>query len=257
MFSERLSIRVSHFLMPKDGAAAEECEDAVGLNVGGGRFAVADGATEAFDAGRWARALAEGWAGGAPRSAAEFRAWVAGEGERLHEAWAGRELPWYAEEKARGGSFAAFVGLSIEAEGGALRWRAIALGDACLVRRRDGVIRAAMPLGRAEDFNSCPALVPSRAAALDAALAQAVTAEGAAEAGDTFLLLSDAAAAWFLKLSEGRSPAVGEFDSRLAASDNEALAALFRRERAAGRIKDDDVAVVRVAIQEVDGSAPH
>jgi hypothetical protein len=252
MSPEGPPIRASHFIMPKEGASLDECEDATGLNVEGGRFALADGATEAFDAGSWARALAEGWvgAGGAPLTVEEFKAWVAGEGRRLQESWSGRELPWYAEEKARGGSFAAFVGLSFEGERGGLRWRAIALGDACVVQRCGGAVRAAMPLSRAEEFHSSPALVPSHGAALEAALAHAVTAEGTAEAGDTFLLLSDAAAAWFFKLSGERAPVLEEFDSRLAASDNEALAGLFRRERGAGRIKDDDVAVVRVAVGE-------
>jgi len=240
--------------MPKEGAGAEECEDAVGVNVEALRFALADGATEAFDAGSWARALAEGWvrAEAAPLAVEEFRRWVASEGGRLRESWAGRELPWYAEEKARAGSFAAFVGVGFEEEGRGLRWRAVALGDACLVQLRGGAMLAAMPLSRAEEFNSSPALVPSHEAALGGALAHAVTAGGAAAAGDTFLLLSDAAAAWFFKLFEGRAPLLEEFDSWLAASENEALAGLFRREREAGRIKDDDVAVVRVKIEEVD-----
>ncbi|MDQ3805786.1 MAG: hypothetical protein M3416_18395 [Acidobacteriota bacterium] len=247
----KLQIRASHFVMPKEGAGLDECEDAVGLDVEGGRFAVADGATEAFDAGSWARALAEGWVGmeAAPLTVEEFKAWVAEEGKRLQESWSGRRLPWYAEEKARAGSFAAFVGLSFEGAGSGLRWRAIALGDACVVQRRGGAVRAAMPLSRAGEFNSCPALVPSHGAALEAALAHAVTAGGGAAAGDTFLLLSDAAAAWFFKLFEERAPLLEEFDSWLAASDNGALAGLFRRERDAGRIKDDDVAVVRVAVE--------
>jgi hypothetical protein len=237
--------------MPKEGASLEECEDAVGVNVEALRFAVADGATEAFDAGSWARALAESWAGAeaAPLTLEEFRPWVAAQGMRLQGSWEGRVLPWYAEEKARAGSFAAFVGLVFEAGGkGLLRWRAVALGDACLVQRRGGRIRAAMPLGRPGDFNSSPPLVPSREGALDAAMSHAVAADGAAEEGDTFFLLSDAAAAWFLQLSEDRSPLLAELDSRLAATDDASLAELFRGERRAGRIKDDDVAVVRIAV---------
>lgn len=229
----------------------EECEDAVGVNVEALRFAVADGATEAFDAGSWARALAGAWAGAgeAPLTLDEFRPWVAAQGELLRRGWEGRALPWYAAEKARAGSFAAFVGVGFEAGArGGLRWRAVALGDACLVQRRGALVRASMPLGRPEDFNSSPPLVPSHAGLLDAAMAHAVAAEGAAEEGDTFLLLSDAAAAWFLQLSAGRSALPAELDSLLAASNSEALAELFRRERRAGRIKDDDVAVVRVAV---------
>jgi hypothetical protein len=246
-----IEFHVRHFLMSKEGAPAEECEDAVGVNLGAGRFALADGATEAFDAGSWARALASGWVGRetAALSVEELGAWAAEEGRRLQEAWVGRELPWYAEEKARAGSFAAFVGLAFEECEGAVRWRMVALGDACLVRRRGGAVVGSWPLSDPAEFNAAPALVPSREAALGVALERAVTAEGAAEAGDLFLLLSDAAAAWLLKLSAARDPLLEEFDSFLAASENEALAALFRAERAAGRIKDDDVAVVRVAIE--------
>jgi hypothetical protein len=237
--------------MPKEGAGSEECEDAIGVNVEALRFAVADGATEAFDAGSWARALAESWAGAgaAPLTPAEFRPWVEAQGARLRETWGGRALPWYAEEKARAGSFAAFVGIAFEAgAGGVLRWRAVALGDACLVQRRGGRILAAMPLDRPGDFNSSPPLVPSRPAALDAAMSHAVAAGGAAEEGDAFFLLSDAVAAWFLQLCEDRAPLLAELDARLAASDDAALAELFRAERRAGRIKDDDVAIVRIVV---------
>ena len=240
---------MSQFLLPKEGAGLEECEDAVGVNVRASRFALADGATEAFDAGSWARALAEGWAGGetGALTAEEFGRWAAQVGGRWHEGWEGRELPWYAEEKARAGSFAAFVGVEFEEADGALRWRAVALGDSCLVQRRGPRVLVAMPLGDPSEFGACPVLVPSRASALDAALARMSVAEGEAATGDVFLLLSDAAAAWFLKLSAGRDPAAEEFDSLLAASENGALAALLRRERAAGRLKDDDVAAVRIA----------
>lgn len=229
----------------------EECEDAVGVNVEALRFAVADGATEAFDAGSWARALAGAWAGAddAPLTPDGFRRWVAAQGALLHRSWEGRALPWYAAEKARAGSFAAFVGIGFEAGArGRLRWRAVALGDACLVRRRGALIRGSMPLSRPGDFNSSPPLVPSHAGLLDAAMSHAVTAEGATEDGDTFLLLSDAAAAWFLQLSDERSALVAELDSLLAASNREALAELFSRERRAGRIRDDDVAAVRIAV---------
>lgn len=237
--------------MPKEGAGIEECEDAVGVNVAALRFALADGATEAFDAGSWARALAAGWVERevAPLSVEELRAWVTEAGSRLQEGWAGRELPWYAEEKARAGSFATFVGLAFEECEEAVRWRAVALGDACVVQRRGGSVVGSWPLSDPAEFNTAPALVPSREAALEVALGRTVTAAGGAEAGDLFLLLSDAAAAWFLKLSLSLDPLLEEFDSLLAASENEALAALFRAERAAGRIKDDDVAVVRIAIE--------
>ena len=244
-------VLATFFLMPKDGASVEECEDAVGVNVEALRFAVADGATEAFDSGSWARLLVEAWVGAdgaAKPSAEEFRARVVERGRRLHESWAARGLPWYAEEKARMGSFATFAGLAFGEREGGLDWRAVALGDACVVQLRGGAILSALPLSNHGEFNSCPPLVPSNAAAAEAALARAVEAGGAAEGGDQFLLLSDAVAAWFFQSFEGHGALAEKFDSLLSATDNVALAELFRGERAAGRIKDDDVAIVRVTV---------
>ncbi|HYE15732.1 MAG TPA: hypothetical protein VD968_14915 [Pyrinomonadaceae bacterium] len=239
------------FLLPKEGARADECEDAIGADTSALRFAVADGATEAFDSGSWARSLAEGWAAPAgPAPGAEsLGRWAAAEGARLHEAWEGKELPWYAEEKRRAGSFAAFVGLAFEVgEDLALRFRAVALGDSCLFHLRGGELLAAVPVSRPEDFNSAPVLLPSREDLRDAAVARAVALEGEARAGDLFLLASDAAAAWFLSAWGGRPTLLERFDSLLAASENEALAALLRAERSEGRLKDDDVAVLRIVV---------
>src|SRR5918911_471453 len=133
MSKERLQTR--QFLLPKSGHTLSECEDAVGADLVNGRFAIADGATEAFDAGSWARLLAHGWVSmkEAALTPEEFRAWVLERGRALHDSWSGLSLSWYSEEKARAGSFAAFVGVQLDFESGVRGWRAIALGDACLM----------------------------------------------------------------------------------------------------------------------------
>src|ERR1043165_473869 len=114
-----LHVIARQFVLPKEGSADEECEDAVAQSADSSRFAVADGATEAFDARRWAARLADEWVGAksAPLTVEEFRPWLAEQGEWLRAYWEGRRLPWYAEEKRRAGSFAAFVGLRLEARG--------------------------------------------------------------------------------------------------------------------------------------------
>ena len=56
-----LQVIARRFVLPKEGSGAEECEDAVAQSADSRRFAVADGATEAFDARRWAVRLAEAW----------------------------------------------------------------------------------------------------------------------------------------------------------------------------------------------------
>src|SRR5829696_7044340 len=54
-----LSLCWRHFLVPKSGHAAEECEDAIAGDPSAGRFAVADGASESYAAGHWARLLVD------------------------------------------------------------------------------------------------------------------------------------------------------------------------------------------------------
>ncbi|MBV9923940.1 MAG: protein phosphatase 2C domain-containing protein [Acidobacteria bacterium] len=243
-------VQTRHFVLPKEGSGPEECEDAVAFDAGALRFAVADGATEAFDARRWAARLAAEWVGAvrAPLSAAEFGPWLKEQGEWLRASWEGRKLPWYAEEKRRAGSYAAFVALRLEGEGRRMKWRAVALGDSCLVQRRGGELITAFPLSRPEEFGSAPPLAPSSDGVREAALAKLVEREGGAEPGDTFLLMTDALSAWYFDASARRDPAAERFDSLLAASENGSLADLVRRERAAARLKDDDVAVVRIQL---------
>ena len=252
LFNMTATVKVRHFVLPKGGSGAEECEDAVAFDAGALRFAVADGATEAFDARRWAGRLASEWVGGgeAPLTAAEFAPWLKEQGEWLHASWEGRKLSWYAEEKRRAGSFAAFVGLRLEGAGRCLTWRAAALGDSCLVQRRGGEVVAALPLSSAEGFNSTPPLAPSNEALVGPVLARLVEAEGCAEPGDAFLLATDALAAWYFDALARRRTDADEFDSLLAASDNVSLSRLVRRERAAARMRDDDVAAVRILVGE-------
>jgi hypothetical protein len=262
------------FVLPKEGATADECEDAAASDDSALCYAVADGATEAFDAGRWARLLAEEWVRSKqpPTLSAEFRAWAVSQGERLRLEWGVTPLPWYAEEKRRSGSFAAFVGVkfdervegsmnvsfadsananSADASGASLRWRAAALGDSCFVQTRGGAVVEAFPLDRSADFNSSPILLPSAETVRESALARAVFREGEAAPGDTFFLLSDALAAWFFESCELRGKSLAEFDSLIASSENERLSEFIRGERRAGRLKDDDVAVVRIKAARV------
>ncbi|MGH9900666.1 MAG: hypothetical protein ACRD68_02385 [Pyrinomonadaceae bacterium] len=65
---------------------------------------------------------------------------------------------------------------------------------------------------------------------------------------DIFLLLSDAVAAWYFESFEQERLRSAEFESLLAASQDAGLVGLIRRERSANRMKDDDVAAVRVAV---------
>ena len=249
MASPDWRLDVQQFLLPKSGAELSECEDAIGINLDALRFVVADGATEAFDSRSWAKRLAERWALDEPPalSVETFQAWAIAQGEALHSSWNGRQLSWYAEEKARNGSFAAFVGVQFELTPSAPRWRAVALGDSCLIQLRGGAICNALPVSDYQSFTATPLLIPS-SSSLRSVLARTVVASGLVEPGDLFLLLSDAAACWYLKHALEHGPLRERFDFLLAAAQNDELARLFEAERLERRIADDDVAILRIGV---------
>jgi hypothetical protein len=239
-------LQLRQLLLPKLDHDASECEDAIAVDTQTARFAVADGATEAFHARQWARNLAEHWVRNeSTLTLEEFRKWVADEGRELHDSWNGLTLSWYSEEKARAGSFAAFVGVELDLKSDAAGWQAIALGDTCLLHCRGGALLKSLPLSRSESFNSNPVLVASNSQLHESSMQSVVIDSGSCENGDVLLLMSDGAAAWCLQRFEN-----SDFDPDfLTARTDEELTRFFDDERQAGRIRNDDIAIVRIEIK--------
>ena len=237
-------LRTQQVLLPKSGLEPFECEDFIGIDEQNCRFAVADGATEAFDARNWAQRLAENWVRTDSALTPEtFHDWVANEGTALHATWNQLTLPWYAEEKARKGSFAAFVGVELDLGSEAPSWKAIALGDACLLHCRDGALIKSLPVSESASFNSAPLLVASDPSLYKNSAGSVVIDSGRCQNNDVLFLLSDAAAAWYLERFEQNN-----FTDVLR--DNPEAANFFENERLAGRIRNDDIAVIRLEIQQ-------
>jgi hypothetical protein len=239
-------LQLRQLLLPKLDHDASECEDAIAFDTNTARFAVTDGATEAFHARQWATNLAEHWVRNeSTLTLEEFRKWVADEGRELHDSWSGLTLSWYSEEKARAGSFAAFVGVELDLKTDTPSWKAIALGDTCLLHCRGGALLKSLPLSRSESFNSAPVLVASNSKLHDSTMQSVVIDSGSCENGDVLLLMSDAAAAWCLQRFEQ-----SDFDANfLTAKADEELIRFFDDEREAGRIRNDDLAVLRIEIK--------
>ena len=240
-------LQLRQLLLTKLGQEASECEDCLAVDTQTCRFAVADGATEAFDARRWAERLAQNWVQReSTLTLEEFRGWVAAEGRELQQSWNGLNLSWYSEEKARAGSFAAFVGVELDLETDLPSWKAIALGDACLLHCRGGALVKGLPLSRSESFNTAPILVASDSTLHESSMPSVVIDSGSCESGDVLWLMSDAAAAWHLKHLENGSGAGNLFDTKC----DEELSRFFDEERLAGRIRNDDLAIIRIEIKE-------
>jgi hypothetical protein len=246
------SFQVHSFLAPKAGLSDRECEDALGWNTRKQRFCVADGATEGFNSRRWARLLVKHWLRSTrPVTTPEaFVAWTQSVSSRFEKFWSSRRLSWYAEEKARDGAFAAFIGLSFHESSQGLHWQAIALGDSVLLLRRDDEIVEFIPIGDAASFNSRPTLLPSKGDTLETAAASIVCKSGRVESGDTYLLLSDAIAAWYLRSwrDNGRRCQARAFEEFVARNSDEELHVLLNAGRQSGLLRNDDVAAIVVCV---------
>ena len=240
------NLQLRQLLLTKLGQEASECEDFLAADTQTCRFAVADGATEAFDARSWAERLAQHWVQReSTLTLEEFRRWVAAEGRELQDSWNGLNLSWYSEEKARAGSFAAFVGVELDLNFDFPSWKAIALGDACLLHCRGGTLIKGLPLSRSESFNTAPILVASDSSLHESSMTSVVIDSGSCESGDVLLLMSDAVASWYLqRLETGSSEDL--FDTKC----DEELNRFFDEERLAGRIRNDDLAIIRIEIKE-------
>ena len=246
--SVTLDLQLRQLLLPKLGQEASECEDVIAVDAERCRFAVADGATEAFAARKWAEQLAQQWVRReSTLTAEEFRNWVVAEGRELHASWNGLSLSWYAEAKARTGSFAAFVGVELDLKSELPSWKAVALGDTCLLHRRGDVLVKSLPLAKSESFNNTPILVASNCALHGTSMKSVVIDSGNCESGDVLMLMSDAVASWYLKCFETDDRAVE--DCFFTRPDHE-LKEFFDQERMAGRIRNDDLAIVRIEIKE-------
>lgn len=209
-----MTLTARTFSAPKSGHTAGEYEDAAAgpANAPDGttRFAIADGATESAFAGLWARTLVEAFV--APESAVPETF-----GEFLHrarrafgESVAEREsgLAWYASAKAEEGAHAAFLGLVLYPNHA---WRAVAVGDCCLLHLRDGDLLEAWPISDPADFDHRPDLVTSRFEAMHTP----ATTSGQWADGDRLLLASDALAA-FLLAQDTIPDDVGDFETFVA-----------------------------------------
>lgn len=227
-----------------------ECEDVAAINLPANRFAIADGATEAFDSRRWAKLLAHGWVRSNPpaNNQEQFQEWLAIMGERFHRKWKRRSLPWYGEEKARLGSFAAFLGLQFTVEGGSLNWKGLALGDACLIQLRQNVVCEAFPFADASSFRKNPTLTPSLGTLQKSAIGHLKINSGEAELGDLFLLLSDGVASLYFEALAENDPLTMQLDRLLESSNTDELSCLFDELRGVGRCANDDIAILRVRI---------
>jgi len=248
---ERPVVQSRILAAPKEGASREEYEDATAVRDKRWpvRAAVADGATESAFAGAWAETLAEGLVSVAATPEALVEAlpdWQAD----WAEAFADRteSLPWYGAAKAREGAFATLLGLELRPDG---HWRAVSVGDGLLFHLRDETLQDPWPHTSPDALTNRPVLLSSRPDPRGPAPEDCWSTRGRWEAGDAFLLATDAVGAWLLRAGQPESSS----EERLAPTavrtwSEEAFRATLREARADGCLRNDDSTLLVLEVED-------
>jgi hypothetical protein len=258
--------QIDTFWLPKAGATESEYEDASANSVSDEhnveldaefndiKVAVSDGATESLLSGRWADQLSrrvvaeqvphrrwrdaialaiEDW----PKQLDAYRK------ERLER---NKPIAWYEEPGLEHGAEATLVALRLRnpREGDHGRWWAMAVGDATLFQIRGAVCERTFPLKHSSAFNTSPNLIRSLDHD-DEYKRQLRKTKGDWQPEDIFFLCTDALAAWFLERQE-ESDRPWEVWRDFGSIDCQPFESWVTDERASGRLKNDDVTLVRV-----------
>jgi hypothetical protein len=229
---------------PKEGNQDDQYEDAVAhtaLDAAAAELTVAlsDGASSAVYAREWANLLVGRFANGEPYPAADkdVATVVAELGKQWREQAEGKSTSWWAQEKVPSGSAATLLVVTWDREKSS--WKARVVGDVCLFVIRADKLKYAFPITKSNRFDDRPSLLSTKAGKPF----KVTRFETTYEAGDRFLLMTDALSAWFLAEYEAKRKPWNDLPA-----DNAALAAWLKSLRDNSRIKNDDVTLVDLVL---------
>jgi hypothetical protein len=160
-----------------------------------------------------------------------------------------KPLPWYAEEKVRKGAFSTVLGLTLEDQdknGGSGVWKALAVGDSCLVQIRNEMLLSSFPLSSAAEFTNSPFLLGSSPEANTGIDSEVRSMTGDWQSGDRFYLMTDAIAAWFFReVENNQAPwhALGDLDT-----DELPFRPWLDELRTTHQMRNDDVTLYRIEL---------
>lgn len=163
-------------------------------------------------------------------------------------------LPGHSEEKVRQGAFSSLLWFGLKFPNrktmAGTTWRALAVGDTCLIQIRKRNPVQIFPNLSSADFGNHPVLLSSNplwnTAVLNAN--HQYLMEGTWIPGDGFLLMTDAISAWFIRETEkGNSPMLKLEENFLFPADRQAsFTTWISALRESGKIKNDDTSIIWV-----------
>lgn len=242
--------------VPKRGNSVDENEDAFApgwkkqfvKRSKSARFAISDGATQAAFSGLWAQILVDQIYHSRYQPSRGRLLDITSHASHL---WvnelAGRDLPWFAEEKVRKGAFATLLWLSIMANGNEPggSWKALAIGDSNLFQVRKDTLVEAFPIQESTGFHNNPILLSSHLIKNHQVWEQVRIKASTWMAGDDFFLMTDALAAWFLKQWENGEKSNTKIQQWFINVDGDGgVADNIQLLRDRGELKNDDTTLI-------------
>jgi hypothetical protein len=226
-------------------ARGELSEDAFAGNLRTASVAVADGASSSWQAGEWALHLSRAWiADGGGWDGNGHAARIAEACEAFHRSddpVGSSTTQWFADEVARRGAFAAFLGVAFSVtDGRSVPYRALSVGDVCLIQYRHDRLLQSFPVKAASELGTQPELIASSPGSRTNVPDRF---ESVLERGDVLLLVTDGVAAGLLR-EEVAADLVQALLHGGAGRIREALQAA----KIAGHLPDDDYTLVRATI---------
>ncbi|OGD44934.1 hypothetical protein A3K69_08530 [Candidatus Bathyarchaeota archaeon RBG_16_57_9] len=250
----------SLFTIPKRGSVPSENEDFyfqhdAEISRDHQTVAIADGASEGFLSKLWSKILTVSYVNfdRTDLDIRQFTDFCIDVYEHQRERYVQRRteknnpLKWFEENLMAKGSFSTLLGVSFSnstPEGG--YWRSISVGDSCLFQIRESVIES-FPMNDSSAFGNSPELISSNPAYNQDLESKVKVKTGSFLFGDSFYLMTDAVANWFItQNAEGKRPwAILE---ELLETDG--LKDYVNHLRGEGSLKNDDVTIARVKLAE-------
>jgi hypothetical protein len=158
-------------------------------------------------------------------------------------------LKWFEENLMIKGSFSTLLGVTfVDSSPTGGHWKSYSVGDSCLFQLRDDLIEV-FPFMDSSTFGNSPDLISSNPAYNLELESRVKVKTGNFLFGDSFYLMTDAIAYWFItQIAEGKKPWITL--DELFEVDNDGLNEYINHLRRENRLKNDDVTIARVNLLE-------